>query len=74
MSRKELVSEFGKLSEIEKYALLKELNQQQEKAVSVLKTRNLTELAGLGKELWAGVDTEQYIKDERNWDRDSLGK
>jgi hypothetical protein len=30
---------------------------------------SITELKGLGKELWQGIDVEKYIEEERNsWD------
>lgn len=32
--------------------------------------RSLRELRGLGKEIWAGIDAQQYIDEQRNdWDR-----
>ena len=32
------------------------------------KKRNILELAGLGKEIWEGVDPDRYIREERpNW-------
>jgi hypothetical protein len=34
------------------------------------KTHSLLELEGLGKEVWEGIDVEQYIKAERDsWER-----
>lgn len=33
------------------------------------KTRSILELKGLGKEVWEGVDVEEYIRKERDsWD------
>ncbi len=40
---------------------------QQEKAPEPL--HSILELRGLGKEVWAGIDVDQYIEQERNsWD------
>jgi hypothetical protein len=73
MSREQLLKEFQKLSEQEKHELLREL-QNSLQQLPLKKTRSLLELAGLGKELWKGVEVEEYIQNERNWDRDSIRK
>lgn len=31
------------------------------------KTRSITELRGLGKELWRAIDAQEYIDQLRNW-------
>ena len=52
-------------------SLLKQsLDTENENAkVSVPHTRHLTELIGLGAELWQGIDAQQYIDELRNeWD------
>jgi hypothetical protein len=37
--------------------------------VNIGATRSILELQGLGKELWKGIDTAEYINDERrSWD------
>lgn len=74
MSRKEIIDEIKKLSAEERLQLLKEIEETILKVERGKKHRNLTELAGLGKEIWQGVDVEQYIRNERAWDRDSLRK
>jgi hypothetical protein len=73
MSREQLLKEFQKLSEQEKHELLREL-QNSLQQLPLKKTRSLLELAGLGKEIWKGVEVEEYIQNERNWDRDSIRK
>jgi len=73
MSREQLLKEFQKLSEQEKQELLRELQNSLQQLPSK-KTRSLLELAGLGKEIWKGVEVEEYIQNERNWDRDSIRK
>lgn len=33
---------------------------------------SILELEGLGKELWQGIDVDQYLEEERNsWDREA---
>jgi len=73
MSREQLLKEFQKLSEQEKQELLRELQNSLQQLPSK-KTRSLLELAGLGKEIWKGVEVEEYIQNDRNWDRDSIMK
>ena len=42
---------------------------QQTDAQSAEPPRSILELDGLGKEIWAGVDPDQYIEEERrSWD------
>lgn len=74
MSRKEIMNEIKKLSSEERVQLLKEIEESILKVEQKKKHRSLTELAGLGKEIWQGVDVEQYIRNERTWERDSLRK
>lgn len=37
-----------------------------EEGISEKKKRSLLELRGLGKEIWEGVDPEEYVKRERD--------
>lgn len=35
------------------------------------KKHSILELEGLGKEIWAGIDTDEYLRQERaSWDRE----
>ncbi len=74
MSRKEIINEIIKLSPAERLQLLKEIETTVLKVEQKKKHRSLTELAGLGKEIWQGIDIEQYIRNERTWHRDPLRK
>jgi hypothetical protein len=43
--------------------------QQQQAQEKPRKRHSITELKGLGKEIWAGVDVKEYINGERDsWD------
>jgi hypothetical protein len=56
-----------KLTPEERTRLARELAQPREKSVS---RRSILELDGLGKEIWEGIDTDAYIKAERDsWER-----
>ena len=68
MSKQQLIYEFQKFSEKEKRELLIELENTLT-ANPLKKTRSLLELKGLGKEIWNGVGVDEYIRNERNWDR-----
>ena len=67
-----MLKEFEKLSEQEKFELLRELQDSLHRLPA--QKRSLLELAGLGKEIWKGVEVEEYIQNERNWDRDTVRK
>ncbi|MFZ2906910.1 MAG: hypothetical protein WAZ98_11955 [Cyclobacteriaceae bacterium] len=66
MKLDKILNEISKLSYEERKFLLRELSDSlvHEKSVQV---RKITELKGLGKEIWKGIDVEEYIKNERNW-------
>jgi len=46
--------------------IIKLLKLKRNKAASA--THNLTELNGLGANIWKNVDIDQYINEERQWD------
>ena len=58
MSRKEIINEIQKLSTAEKIQLLKEIEETVLKVDGKKNHRNLTELAGLGKGIWQGIDID----------------
>ena len=45
------------------------LNKRSTQAEVSPKRRSITELRGLGKEIWQGIDAQEYVKRERAaWD------
>ena len=54
----------------EQLQLIEDLISLARHRVQAKPAHNITELRGLGKEIWEGVDVEKYINEERNsWDR-----
>ncbi len=68
MSGQQLINEFLKFSETEKRAILVALENTLTEQPAV-KKRSLLELSGLGKEVWQGINVDEYIRNERDWDR-----
>jgi hypothetical protein len=62
-----ILTQVQKLNKIEQAALLKKIsflvngNEQQVKAIK------LTEISGLGADLWHDVDIDKYVDEERQW-------
>jgi hypothetical protein len=53
----------------EQLRLVAELADRLSKRMDAPKERTLLELRGLGKEVWAGVDPDEHIRQERSsWD------
>ncbi|HVB25663.1 MAG TPA: hypothetical protein VNG51_27250 [Ktedonobacteraceae bacterium] len=71
----EMRNNFQQLSLDEQLRLLEDLAEQIRQQLSLKQVppkrkHDITELRGLGKEIWEGVDVAKYIDDERNsWDR-----
>ncbi len=53
------------LSRDEKLRLIRELAMSAEDESAAPKERSVMELAGLGAELWNGVDAQEYVNRER---------
>ncbi|HLJ34380.1 MAG TPA: hypothetical protein VKU38_12035 [Ktedonobacteraceae bacterium] len=54
----------------EQLQLIEDLISVARHKVHAKPAHSITELEGLGKEIWEGIDVAQYINDERNsWDR-----
>jgi hypothetical protein len=71
MTLQEIITEVKTLSINEQKQLIKLLVDivSEPHLGSATKTRNLRELRGLGKEIWAGVDAQEYIHQQRDeWD------
>jgi hypothetical protein len=57
------------LTPSEQLRLVAELAERLSKRVDAPKGRSLLELRGLGKEVWTGLDPDEYIRQERSsWD------
>ena len=61
-----LVEQASRLSQQEKANLLAELASQVRDDNRKGKKRSIMELEGLGKEIWAGIDAQEYVDRERD--------
>lgn len=48
--------------------LAKHLRRTKKEIDSSTTSHRLTELSGMGSEIWENVDIDQYIRKERQWD------
>jgi len=62
-SRESILKEIRKLNLNEQIKLMEELVFMLKKEV---KKRSILELKGLGREVWEGIDIEEYIESERS--------
>ena len=59
----------GMLTPSEQLRLVAELAERLSKRLDVPRGHTLLELRGLGKEVWAGVDPDEFIRQETSsWD------
>ncbi|MGQ9625393.1 MAG: hypothetical protein ACUVV0_00615 [Anaerolineae bacterium] len=69
MGYKELLSRVRQLDLIEQLRLLEELVASVRRRLTTRPRRNIMELQGLGKEIWQGIDAQEYVRQERaSWD------
>lgn len=71
MSVQEIIQEAKALSSEERELLIQALANMQRLSPqsTTIKKRSLIELAGLGKEIWEGIDAQEYINQLRSeWD------
>lgn len=71
MTLQEIIDEVQALSRDEQKQLMKLLVDivSEPTNKSTVSPRSLRELRGLGKEIWAGIDAQEYIDQEREtWD------
>ena len=61
----QVLSHVQRLSPDEQLRLLEELAMLIRRQVTVRTRRSILELQGLGKEIWQGVDAQEYIDQER---------
>ncbi|MCC8164731.1 MAG: hypothetical protein LIQ31_00940 [Planctomycetes bacterium] len=65
----DLVKRVAHLSQQEKVDLLAEIVNQLRDDSRPVQKRSIMELEGLGKEIWAGIDAQEYVDRERDsWD------
>ena len=65
----DLLERVARLPQQEKVDLLAELASLVRDDSRKGKKRSITELRGLGKEIWAGIDAQEYVNRERDsWD------
>ena len=63
---RDLLAQVSHLSRQEKAELLVELAAQVRDESRKAQKRSIMELEGLGKEIWAGVDAQEYVNRERD--------
>lgn len=67
---REVLEQVQKLTLEEQLQLLEDLAALIRQGIQTQRKHSITELRGLGKDTWKGVDIAKYIDDERNsWDR-----
>lgn len=63
-----MISDLALLTETEREIILNALSKLKDQAKSKNPVR-ITDLAGLGKEMWKGIDVDRYLRDLRSeWD------
>ncbi|MBA2287735.1 MAG: hypothetical protein H0W02_19860 [Ktedonobacteraceae bacterium] len=70
----ELLSQIQRLSFEEQLQLLKDLMDMLKGSLATKPSHSILELRGLGKEIWEGIDVDQYLEDERNSWNDLLSE
>jgi len=60
-----VLNQIQMLSPEEQFQLLEDLVVILRQRIPIEPQHSITELKGLGKEVWEGVDVEEYIKKER---------
>jgi hypothetical protein len=66
---KEVVEKVQSLDNAERMELLKYLTSLVSESETPKPKRSLLELRGLGKEIWEGIDAQEYVNQERSsWD------
>ena len=63
---RDLLAQVSHLSQQEKADLLVELASQLRDDSRKTQKRSILELRGLGKEIWAGIDAQEYVNRERD--------
>jgi hypothetical protein len=65
----EVLDQVQHLAPNEQLQLLKDLMDLLKRQTTTRPLHSILELEGLGKEVWEGIDVDQYLEEERNsWD------
>lgn len=65
----EVLNRVQQFSTEEKIRLLEDLMELLKRQMASKPSHSILELRGLGKEIWEGIDVDQYLEEERNsWD------
>ena len=65
----DILKQVSRLSQQQKADLLVEIAYQVRDDSTKGRQRSIMELEGLGKEIWEGIDAQEYVNAERNsWD------
>ncbi len=63
----ELLSQVEQMDSSAKLSLLEHIKSLLKKEPKKKNKISITQLNGLGKEIWKGVDIEKYVENERQW-------
>jgi len=61
----EVIEQVQQLSPADRFRLLEELTALVRRQVTTSTRRSILELQGLGKEIWQGIDAQEYVDRER---------
>lgn len=64
---KVLLAIVDELDKSQRDTLMDVLKRKEEEDQKLMHKHELTELRGLGKELWRSIDVEAYLRREREW-------
>jgi hypothetical protein len=66
----ELLHQVQQLDLADQLRLIEDLATFVRQQIAVPPQRSITELKGLGKEIWQGIDAQEYVNEERkSWNR-----
>ena len=66
MTYEEILDQVRRLDPTEQVDLMEELVALVRPHVTARKPRSILELRGLGKEIWQGIDAQEYVNQERD--------
>jgi hypothetical protein len=70
MTYDELLAEIFRLDPQEQARLVAAISEHLTRSASEPGRRSILELCGLGKEIWQGIDAQEYVRQERAaWER-----
>lgn len=66
LTYEELLAQVRQLDPVEQASLLEELAGLVRQRLTAGRRRSIRELRGLGKEIWEGIDAQEYVNQERD--------